>query len=74
MFKITCTLVVENGCLIFSKLMDNEQLLPINKLMLKNPYKNGNKNISIFISFWMLDSSCALHVVARKLLVGLAAV
>lgn len=55
--------------------MDNEQLLPISKLVLKkNPYKKGNKNISIFVSFLMLDWGCALHVFALKLLVGLTVV
>lgn len=56
MFKKIRTLSVENSHFIFSKFMDNEQLLPISKLALKkNPYRNGNKNIRIFISFWMLD-------------------
>lgn len=70
-FTIICTLFVENGHFIFSKFIDNEQLLPISKLALKkNPYKNGNKNIRILISFWMLDWGCALHAFALQLLVG----
>ena len=74
MITIICTLFVENRHFIFSKFMDNEQLLLISKPVLKkNPYKNGNKNIRIFISSWMLDRGCALYVFALKLLVGLAA-